>query len=108
MVHDIRTVRYQMSRTGQRLVLVTACLGFVALSAGAQSVEVIRNVKLRPTPSRQQTSLRTLRPPDEADLLETAQVNGYYHVRTDADEVGWVYARNVMIVADTAGPPRLR
>ena len=94
-----------MSCTGRRLVLVTACLGLVVLSAGAQSVEVTRNVKLRPTPSTQQTSLRTLRPPDEADLLETAQVNGYYHVRTDADEVGWVYARNVMIVADTAGPP---
>jgi hypothetical protein len=40
-------------------------------------------------------------PPDDADLLDTAQVNGYYHVRTEADEVGWVYARYVRVVADT-------
>jgi hypothetical protein len=36
-------------------------------------------------------------------LLDTAQVNGYYHVRTEAGEQGWVYARNVKIVVDTAG-----
>lgn len=89
-----------MRRDLRMLFILVPC----ALSARvyAQTVEVTRNVNLRPSPSTQQAAIRTLRPPDEAQLLDTARVNNYYHVRTEADEEGWVWSPNVHVVVDTA------
>ncbi len=86
----------------QLLLTVLLWLCVPVLSLRGQSVEVRRNVNLRPTPSAQGSPVRMLRPSDEAELLDTAQVNGYFHVRTENDEEGWLWARNVAIVADTS------
>jgi Bacterial SH3 domain len=78
-------------------------------SFGAQA-EVVRNVNLRSDPSSANPPIRLLEPPEVVTLLETAKTNGYYHVRTDLNEVGWVWARNVevqdeAVVSGVTAPP---
>ncbi|MFL5403832.1 MAG: hypothetical protein ACJ8BF_13555 [Gemmatimonadales bacterium] len=82
-------------------------------SAGAQDpsdadssteVLVVRNVNLRPAPTTSSTRIRLLRPPDELTLREDTLTNGFYAVRTEDDEDGWVWGRNVRAVADTSPP----
>ena len=79
-------------------------------SAGAQDndttkqVLVVRNVNLRPAPTTASIRIRLLRPPDELRLREDTLTQGFYAVRTEDDEDGWVWARNVRAVADTVQP----
>lgn len=71
----------------------------------AGTAVVTRNVNLRRTPSTAIAEIRLLRPPDELVLLAAADSNGYYHVRTDDDEIGWVWARNVRVADEEAETP---
>lgn len=86
------------------LVLLTGLLLAAAGPAAAQDpagrVVVSRNVNLRPAPSTAIPRIRLLRPPDELVLLEPADSNGFFHVRTEDDETGWVWRRNVRPAAD--------
>lgn len=72
---------------------------FVAFTASAQQgATVTRNVYLRPSPSSDNKPIRKLLPPEEVEIIEAEQTNGYYHVRTvEGDEEGWVWSRNVHI-----------
>ena len=83
----------------RRLALLLLSLVAVVTGAAAQQplgeIVVTRNVNLRTGPSTADSILRTLLPPDHAALLDTAKVGGYYHVRSDEDEAGWVWSRNV-------------
>jgi len=66
---------------------------------------VVRNVNLRLQPNSAQPPIRLLRPPDEVELREDSLTNGYYAVRTEDDEDGWVWGKNVQIdTAETTGP----
>src|SRR5882724_1321566 len=80
------------------LVLLLFCCAQPTFAAQA---EVVRNVNLRSDPSSSNGPIRLLEPPEVLTLLETAKTNGYYRVRTDQNEEGWVWARNVE-VADEA------
>jgi hypothetical protein len=67
----------------------------------AQQITVIHNVNLRPTASTTHPAIRLLLPPETLTLLEPGQTAGYYHVRTQQNESGWVYSHNIAV--DTAG-----
>lgn len=67
----------------------------------AQTAEVTRNVNLRPDPSTDNPPIRLLTPPEQVELLEPVKTGGYYHVQTSLGEEGWVWARNVSIIATT-------
>src|SRR5712692_12109065 len=82
------------------LLVLIACPASLAL---AQEAVVTRNVNLRRDPSTSQPPIRLLVPPDTVDLLEPDQTSGYYHVRTEDREEGWVWGRNVRILS--AGEP---
>ena len=74
--------------------------------ATAQMAVVRKNVHLRADPSIRHTPIATLRPPAELDLLEPEPTNGFYHVRTDSGQEGWVWERNIskIEIGSTANP----
>src|SRR5712692_5245743 len=94
-------------RDRMRRILLGVALA-VLLSASASAAEVIakNRATVRKDPSTQHRPIAVLLPGEHVDLLEPTPTNGYYHVRTEEGDEGWVYSRNVQIVPDTpAGPP---
>lgn len=85
--------------------LLIACLSLFPSLGSGEDVVVVRNVNLRRDPSISQPPIRLLRPPDKVDLLEPQPTNDYYHVRTEDDEEGWVWIRNVRIVPEDEPSP---
>jgi hypothetical protein len=71
----------------------------------AQIVRTIRNVNLRTDPSTVNDPTRLLGPGVTLTLVEAAKKRNYYHVRTPEGEDGWVWARNVDVVAGGELPP---
>jgi hypothetical protein len=65
----------------------------------ARHLVVVRNVNLRPDPTTATRPDRLLRPPDALALREDTTTNGFYAVRTEDDEEGWVWGRNVRLVS---------
>lgn len=99
-----------MKRVATLLVITFA----TCLSLAAQQATVTRNVNLRPTPSAAGMSKLLLQPPEPLTLLAPDPTAGYYHVRTQQHEDGWVWGRNIAIAApdtsktaapDSAGLP---
>jgi hypothetical protein len=82
---------------GMGLVFSSALgLAVVAASALAQDeVFVSRSSHLRQDPSRTHPPILTLARGDVLELLGPAATDGYLHVRTDDDHLGWVLSRNV-------------
>src|ERR1035441_10876699 len=96
----------------KRFAFVVGLVGFlplvVAFPVHAQQVEVTRNVNLRAAPSADNPPIRLLMPPEQAQLLEPSETSGYYHVRTSQAEEGWIWAKNVQVIATSAtSPPTL-
>ena len=83
-------------------------LGLCA-AATAQSVTVSRNVNLRPEQSTEYPAIRLLKPDEPPlELLESHSMDGYYHVKTQAGEEGYVWSRAVHVsVEEPAGPAAL-
>jgi uncharacterized protein YraI len=88
------------------LSVLSLAIVLAAVSLGlAQEAVVTRNVNLRHGPSTAQAPIRLLVPPDTVELLEPNQTNGYYHVRTEDREEGWVWGRNVRILSEGEPAP---
>jgi hypothetical protein len=85
-----------------------AVLVIAGTSLHAQDAVVSRNVNLRNDPSTDNPAIRLLYPGAELFMLEEGRTNGYYHVRTMADEEGWVYFARILVLPDEpAGPPEV-
>ena len=89
--------RAEIAETKLGLALALGILAAAPLAAqdSVGTLIVTRNVNLRRTPSTAIAEIRLLRPPDELVLVAAGDSNGYYHVRTEDDETGWVWRRNV-------------
>lgn len=89
--------RAAIAETILGLALALGILAAAPLAAqdSVGTLIVTRNVNLRRTPSTAIAEIRLLRPPDELVLVAAGDSNGYYHVRTEDDETGWVWRRNV-------------
>lgn len=92
------------------VVLSFLSLGFGPLVTWAQQASTNRNVNLRRDPSTSSPVLEHLDKGSRVTLVDTAPDNGFYHVRTEDDQVGWLWARFVSIpsnmsagAAQTAG-----
>ena len=79
--------------------LLLVLIAFPASLALAQEAVVTRNVNLRRDPSTNKPPIRLLVPPDTVDLLEPEQTSGYYHVRTEDREEGWVWGSNIRVLS---------
>jgi hypothetical protein len=71
--------------------------------AAAQTAIVKRNVNLRSDHSTDSHAIDKLTPPAQLQLLEPDSTDGFYHVKTSDDEEGWVWGRNIKVLAET--PP---
>jgi hypothetical protein len=80
-------------------VLVTATLAL------AQEAVVTRNVNLRRDPSTGHPPRASSPPSHTVNLLESDPTNGYYHVRTEDREEGWVWGRNIRVLTEGESAP---
>jgi hypothetical protein len=94
-------------------LLLAAAVGLTRTPAAAQDstataaerhAVVVRNVNLRQGPSTATPRIRLLRPPDELTLREDTATSNFYPVRTEDDENGWVWSRNIRVLADSEAP----
>ena len=86
-----------------RWSLVVALLILWSSPAFAQTATVTHNVNLRNAPSTDHPPIRLLKltePP--LTLIDLNPQAGFYHVRTSANEDGWVWGLNVLV---TTRPP---
>lgn len=72
--------------------------------ATAQTAVVKRNVNLRSDASADSDILELLKPEAQLQLVEPDKTNGYYHVTAADGQDGWVWARNIRLLAVTPTP----
>ena len=83
-----------------------AALLFCASMLPGQTVTVTRNVNLRPDPSSEYSPIRLLSPSEPSlTLIEPMRESGYYHVKTQGGEEGYVWSKNVQVTAAPAASP---
>jgi len=70
--------------------------------AAAQTAVVTRNVNLRPDASTNNAPLAKLSPGTRLEILEPAQPNGFFHVKTTDGTEGWAWSKNLHV--QTNGP----
>lgn len=66
-------------------------------SALAQTATTNRNVILRRDPSTASVALAHLSQGARLTLVDDAATSGFYHVRTEDDQVGWVWSKFVTL-----------
>ena len=82
-----------------------ALLGLLPLLAPAQEATTTRSANLRRDPSTASPIVTVLHRGARLTLVDASADGGYYHVRTEDDQVGWVYARLLAIPAVPLAPP---
>ena len=84
------------------LILVFAV--FAAGNAFATEAIVKKRATLRSDPSTKHPPIAVLTAQEDVELIEPTPTGNYYHVRTAEGEEGWIYARNLEIVATNPSP----
>ena len=79
------------------LFLLVLVLCFRLSSAQTTTLEIVRNVNLRPEPTVSSDEIDLLQPGQTLILLNPVKRNGYYSVRAEGVGEGWVWARNVRL-----------
>jgi len=82
-------------------ILFIACL----YSALAQQATVTRSVVLHRDPSAKSKALEHLNEGDRLTLVDAAPDAGFYHVKTEDDQVGWVASKYVNVSTSAPLPP---
>src|ERR1700757_3902026 len=78
-----------------------ALLGLLPRLALAEEATTTRSETLRRDPSTASPVITVLHRGARLTLVDASADSGYYHVRTEDDQVGWVYARLLAISAAT-------
>ena len=81
-----------------------ALLGLLPMLVLAQEATTSRNANLRRDPSTGSPVVSVLHKGARLTLVDATEDGGFYHVRTEDDQVGWVYAKLLRI---SAAPPVL-
>jgi len=76
-----------------------------SVSAHAQQAATNHNVILRRDPSTSSPVVAHLSEGSRLVLIDVAPDSGFYHVRTEEDQVGWIFAKYVTVSAAPAPPP---
>jgi hypothetical protein len=77
----------------RRGLISAAFLAAFSSSVAAQQATVSRNVNLRRDPSTSSPILAHLANGSRLTLIDAAADSGFYHVRTEDDQVGWVWSK---------------
>jgi hypothetical protein len=87
-----------------RQLVVYFGLSFLFASASfGQEATVVRDVNLRADPSTANPPIKLLQIGTTVTLLAPTQQGGFYHVKTEGGEEGWVWSRNIIV----SGAPSL-
>ena len=81
-------------------VVILLCLASIPVPG--QEAATNRNANLRRDPSIRSPIIAVLSRGSRLTLVETSEDGGFYHVRTEDDQVGWVSAR---LLAISPAPP---
>jgi hypothetical protein len=93
--------RITCTRTLVGLLFLLSC----PFSVLAQNATANRNVILRRDPSTTSVALAHLSPGARLTLVDDAPDSGFYHVRTEDDQVGWVWSKYVTVSPAPTPPP---
>lgn len=83
----------------KRIVLGALCIVIWPAFLMAQEATVKRNVNLRSGPSTLSEAIELLRSGVSVTMLTTRARGGFYHVRAEDGQEGWVWSRNVTVGA---------
>ncbi len=84
-----------------RVVSILLLVLILSPSVWAQEATTNRNVILRRDPATSSPAIEHLQQGARLTLVDASPTNGFYHVRTEDDQVGWVFAKFVSL-----SPPR--
>src|SRR6202158_6267794 len=84
------------------LILAFLLLLGLPLCVWAQEASTNHNVILRRDPSTSSPAIEHLQEGARLTLVDTSTTSGFYHVRTEEDQVGWVFARFVSLLPSRA------
>src|SRR5438046_9469063 len=76
--------------------------------ATAQTAVVKRNVNLRSDASSDSDIVELLKPGAQLLLVETDQINRFYHVTTDDGDAGWVLHRTIIDISGAERPSSIQ
>jgi len=77
------------------VLLSSVCPSFAAEAA------VTRKALLRRDPSTARPPITRLEPPDEVELIDPTPTKGYYHVRDEDGQEGWIWGGSLRFPPDT-------
>ena len=80
-----------------RVLLAVVLVGLSTFLFASQGI-VKKPSNLRPTPSSAKKPLQKLAVADEVEILDQTTQNGYYHVRSEDEVEGWIWAKNLRLV----------
>ena len=94
----------------RRINSIRAFVGLLILiscpySIFAQTATTNRSVILRRDPSTASVALAHLSQGTRLTLVDDTATSGFYHVRTEDDQVGWVWSKFVTLSASPTPPP---
>jgi len=93
-------MKISIVRSSMWILFLAAC----PFSMWAQQATVNRNVILRRDPSTTSLALAHLSKGTRLTLIDTRPDSGFYHVRTEDDQVGWVWSKAVSISQASMSP----
>jgi Bacterial SH3 domain len=91
--------------TSTRIFVGLLILLICPLSVFAQTATTNRNVILRRNPSTASVALAHLSQGARLTLVDDAPTSSFYHVRTEDDQVGWVWSKYVTLSGPSTPPP---
>ena len=101
-----------MNNARKLALICFALLAAFANSASAQQATLNHNVNLRRDPSTSSPILARLPTGSRLSLVDATTDSGFYHVRTEDDQVGWIWSKFVSVSSKpvlaatlTPGPP---
>lgn len=86
-------MRWRLRRIAMGAVCLLVCPSFLV----AQQASVKRNVNLRSGPSTVSEAVELLRSGATVTVLAAKPRGGFYHVRAEDGQEGWVWSRNVTV-----------
>jgi uncharacterized protein YraI len=87
---------------------IGVCFGvlvFFVSSSFAQEATTIRTVNLRADPSTANPAIKCLHSGTTLILLDPTQHGGFYHVKTEDGQEGWVWSKNISVSGVQAPAP---
>src|ERR1700726_4789858 len=87
----------EMKNAFRIALILVALLTVFSKSVSAQQATVNHNVNLRRDPSTSSPILAHLASGSRLTLVDAATDSGFYHVKTEDDQVGWISSKFVTV-----------